>query len=77
MLPIFIVHFYLPKAHGQAPISGSIIFAGLLLKIGVDWFIQLKNKLLYRNQSGLHRFELWGIQCSHNEISLLLLKVVY
>lgn len=36
MLPIFIVHFCLPKAHGQAPISGSIILAGLLLKIGGD-----------------------------------------
>lgn len=33
-LPMFIVHFWLPKAHVQAPISGSIILAGLLLKIG-------------------------------------------
>lgn len=33
-LPIFIVHFWLPKAHVQAPVSGSMILAGLLLKIG-------------------------------------------
>lgn len=33
-LPIFIFHFWLPKAHVQAPVFGSIILAGLLLKIG-------------------------------------------
>lgn len=33
-LPIFLVHFWLPKAHVQAPVSGSIILAGLILKIG-------------------------------------------
>nr|ATF28599.1 NADH dehydrogenase subunit 4 [Illinigina sp. EMHAU-15062817] len=33
-LPMFMVHFWLPKAHVQAPVSGSMILAGLLLKIG-------------------------------------------
>nr|YP_010736814.1 NADH dehydrogenase subunit 4 [Macropsis irenae]WEP24688.1 NADH dehydrogenase subunit 4 [Macropsis irenae] len=33
-LPMFIVHFWLPKAHVQAPVSGSMILAGVLLKIG-------------------------------------------
>nr|ATD85997.1 NADH dehydrogenase subunit 4 [Sophonia linealis] len=33
-LPMFMFHFWLPKAHVQAPISGSMILAGLLLKIG-------------------------------------------
>lgn len=33
-LPIYLVHFWLPKAHVQAPVSGSIILAGLILKIG-------------------------------------------
>lgn len=33
-LPMFIVHFWLPKAHVQAPVFGSIILAGLILKIG-------------------------------------------
>nr|WRY72508.1 NADH dehydrogenase subunit 4 [Zyginella mandali] len=32
--PMFMVHFWLPKAHVQAPVSGSMILAGLLLKIG-------------------------------------------
>lgn len=33
-IPIFIVHLWLPKAHVEAPISGSIILAGILLKLG-------------------------------------------
>ena len=32
--PIFIVHGWLPKAHVEAPVSGSILLAGILLKLG-------------------------------------------
>lgn len=33
-IPIFLFHFWLPKAHVEAPVSGSIILAGVLLKLG-------------------------------------------
>nr|QIZ12657.1 NADH dehydrogenase subunit 4 [Callochiton steinenii] len=33
-LPLFLVHLWLPKAHVEAPISGSMILAALLLKLG-------------------------------------------
>lgn len=33
-LPIFFIHLWLPKAHVEAPVSGSIILAGVLLKLG-------------------------------------------
>ena len=33
-IPIFFVHLWLPKAHVEAPAYGSIILAGVLLKIG-------------------------------------------
>lgn len=33
-IPLFIFHFWLPKAHVEAPVSGSIILAGVLLKLG-------------------------------------------
>jgi NADH-ubiquinone oxidoreductase chain 4 len=34
-IPSFFLHLWLPKAHVEAPVSGSIILAGLLLKLGV------------------------------------------
>nr|YP_008815291.1 NADH dehydrogenase subunit 4 [Oncocephalus breviscutum]AGO28008.1 NADH dehydrogenase subunit 4 [Oncocephalus breviscutum] len=33
-MPLIFVHFWLPKAHVEAPISGSMILAGVLLKLG-------------------------------------------
>lgn len=33
-LPIFTVHLWLPKAHVEAPIAGSIVLAAILLKLG-------------------------------------------
>lgn len=33
-LPLFGFHLWLPKAHVEAPVSGSIILAGVLLKLG-------------------------------------------
>nr|YP_007627065.1 NADH dehydrogenase subunit 4 [Tanaocerus koebelei]AGC22381.1 NADH dehydrogenase subunit 4 [Tanaocerus koebelei] len=33
-MPMFVVHLWLPKAHVEAPISGSMILAGVLLKLG-------------------------------------------
>merc|ERR1711988_2083329 len=32
--PIFLFHQWLPKAHVEAPVGGSIILAGILLKLG-------------------------------------------
>lgn len=33
-LPIFTVHLWLPKAHVEAPVAGSIVLAAILLKLG-------------------------------------------
>lgn len=33
-MPIFFVHLWLPKAHVEAPISGSMVLAAILLKLG-------------------------------------------
>nr|YP_003084322.1 NADH dehydrogenase subunit 4 [Metacrangonyx longipes] len=32
--PMYILHIWLPKAHVEAPVSGSMILAGILLKLG-------------------------------------------
>lgn len=33
-LPVFMLHLWLPKAHVEAPLLGSIVLAGVLLKLG-------------------------------------------
>nr|YP_010271165.1 NADH dehydrogenase subunit 4 [Tricentrus longivalvulatus]UKB86930.1 NADH dehydrogenase subunit 4 [Tricentrus longivalvulatus] len=50
--PMFMLHFWLPKAHVQAPISGSMILAGLMLKIGGYGLI----RFMYLNESFFYNY---------------------
>jgi NADH-quinone oxidoreductase subunit M len=40
-VPLFPVHTWLPLAHVEAPTAGSVLLAGVLLKIGVYGFLRL------------------------------------
>nr|YP_010393113.1 NADH dehydrogenase subunit 4 [Kuphus polythalamius]UPX89191.1 NADH dehydrogenase subunit 4 [Kuphus polythalamius]UPX89203.1 NADH dehydrogenase subunit 4 [Kuphus polythalamius] len=51
--PLYLVHGWLPKAHVEAPLAGSMILSGVLLKLGsfglyrVMWLVNLKGGEFY------------------------------
>nr|ARH54216.1 NADH dehydrogenase subunit 4 [Crepidodera pluta] len=56
-IPMFFMHLWLPKAHVEAPISGSMILAGVMLKLGGYGLLRLM--LLY--QTFINNFNIFVI----------------
>nr|ARV77852.1 NADH dehydrogenase subunit 4 [Anopheles lindesayi] len=59
-MPMFLVHLWLPKAHVEAPVSGSMILAGILLKLGGYGLLRMFSLLQI---SGM-KYNYWWISVS-------------
>lgn len=55
-VPLFPVHTWLPDAHTQAPVAGSIVLAGVMLKMGVFGFWRYAIPLFPVAARQLHTF---------------------
>uniref|UniRef100_UPI0030E3016E NADH dehydrogenase subunit 4 n=1 Tax=Glyphohesione klatti TaxID=3053539 RepID=UPI0030E3016E len=62
-MPLFISHIWLPKAHVEAPVAGSMVLAGILLKLGsygLIRMIMLFSTLNSHLNSIISSIALWG-----------------
>lgn len=62
-IPLFSVHLWLPKAHVEAPVAGSIVLAAILLKLGSYGLLRLAAIFTWVNSTLTPTFStvaIWG-----------------
>lgn len=62
-MPLYTSHLWLPKAHVEAPVAGSIILAGILLKLGGYGILRISSLAHFTCpsiSSPIIRISIWG-----------------
>lgn len=62
--PLFLLHAWLPKAHVEAPVGGSIVLAGVLLKLGTYGLLLFLPAVVKFNSLLIFYFRLSLFGCS-------------
>nr|YP_003735164.1 NADH dehydrogenase subunit 4 [Spilonota lechriaspis]ADI51566.1 NADH dehydrogenase subunit 4 [Spilonota lechriaspis] len=57
-MPMYFVHLWLPKAHVEAPVSGSMILAGIMLKLGGYGLLRV---MIFLQQIGMKFNFIWVV----------------
>lgn len=68
--PLYILHVWLPKAHVEAPVAGSMILAGILLKLGGYGLVRL-NRVAFFNL-----IKIWGYIYSFSFIGAVVTSII-
>nr|ALO77079.1 NADH deshydrogenase subunit 4 [Hybosorus sp. HYB02] len=74
-MPMYFVHLWLPKAHVEAPVSGSMILAGVMLKLGGYGLMRLLQTMAYSGMYINQFFVVIGL-AGGTAVSLICLRQV-
>ena len=74
-VPMFPFHTWLPDAHVEAPTAGSVILAGILLKLGTYGFFRFNLPMFPAAAKDLSYFGRFGVR--HVMITLAIVGIIY
>jgi NADH-quinone oxidoreductase subunit M len=78
-VPMWPFHTWLPDAHVEAPTAGSVILAGILLKLGTYGFFRFNLPMFPEAAKDLNYFHLFGATFGvrHVMVTLAIIGIIY